>query len=236
MPKLILQFKGAFIQEQEIDKPSILIGRREGNDIKIDNLAVSGNHAKIQKVNDSYLIVDLKSTNGTFVNRKKVVQAKLNHEDEIIIGKHTLIFEHEEQAGLKKEKQEEAHPEPEPQEKDAAPNDKGLPEKSQKVQTGKIETAASINFISEPIGPAEIKLTKKLTIIGKREDADIKLKGAFAPKVAAMISKKPSGFSILPSEEKSKVKVNGDQISKQTDLSDGDIIEVGSVKLVFSAQ
>jgi hypothetical protein len=52
--------------------------------------------------------------------------------------------------------------------------------------------------------------------------------------VAAFINKKPSGYSILPSEEKSKVKVNGELISKQTDLSDGDIIEIGSVKLVFS--
>jgi pSer/pThr/pTyr-binding forkhead associated (FHA) protein len=236
MPKLIVQFKGAFIQEQEIDKSSILIGRREGNDIKIDNLAVSGNHAKIQKVDDSYIIVDLKSTNGTFVNRKKIIQAKLHHKDEIIIGKHTLIFEHESEAGAEKKEQKKKHHKPEPQEKDNVPDEKDLPEKNEKVKTGKIENVATINFISEPIGPAEIKLIKKLTIIGKREDADIKLKGTFAPKVAAMISKKPTGFSILPSEEKSKVKVNGDQISKQIELTDGDIIEIGSVKLVFSAQ
>jgi len=227
MPKLIIQFKGAFIQEHEVDKPSILIGRREGNDIKIDNLAVSGNHAKIQKVSDSFIIVDLKSTNGTFVNRKKVVQAKLFHKDEIIIGKHTLIFEDESQA-----KRKEGH---EPDETVLAPEEEELQKKSQLDDTSGIDKIATVNFISESPGQAEIKLTKKLTIIGKREDADIKLKGgAFTPKVAAFISKKPTGYSILSSEEKSKVKVNGELISKQTELSDGDIIEIGSVKLVFS--
>lgn len=231
MPKLILQFKGAFIQEQEIDKPSILIGRREGNDIKIDNLAVSGNHAKIQKVDNSYIIVDLKSTNGTFVNRKKVIQAKLHHKDEIIIGKHTLIFEDESQPGRQEENKEDHEPK---EEAIHEPDQGEPPKKSKEVKTGKIGNIATVNFISEPIGPAEVKLSKKLTIIGKRGDADIKLKGTFAPKVAAFINKKPSGYSILPSEEKSKVKVNGELISKQTDLSDGDIIEIGAVKLIFS--
>lgn len=230
MPKLILQFKGAFIQEQEIDKPSILIGRREGNDIKIDNLAVSGNHAKIQKVDNSYIIVDLKSTNGTFVNRKKVIQAKLHHKDEIIIGKHTLIFEDESQPG-RQEGNKEDHG---PKEAVLAPDEAEFPKKSKEAKTEVIDSIATMRFISEPIGPAEVKLTKKLTIIGKRADADIKLKGAFAPKAAAFINKKPSGYSILSSEEKSKVKVNGELISKQTELSDGDIIEIGAVKLVFS--
>jgi pSer/pThr/pTyr-binding forkhead associated (FHA) protein len=103
MAKLILKFKGTLIDEYTLDKSSITIGRREGNDIRIDNLAVSGNHAKIQRVDRSYIIVDLKSTNGTFVNRKKIVQAKLYHMDEITIGKHTLIYDDETQPPRKAE-------------------------------------------------------------------------------------------------------------------------------------
>lgn len=111
MAKIILKLKDALIMEYPLDKPSINIGRREDNDIRIDNLVVSGNHAKIQKVNGSYIIVDLKSTNGTFVNRKKIVQAKLYHLDEISIGKHTLIFDDETQP---KRKAEEPKPQTRP--------------------------------------------------------------------------------------------------------------------------
>ena len=103
MARLIVKFRGALVREHLLDKPSVRIGRREGNDIRIDNLAVSGNHAKIEKINGSFIIVDLKSTNGTFVNNKKIVQAKLRHLDEIMIGKHVLIFEDESQvAGARK--------------------------------------------------------------------------------------------------------------------------------------
>jgi pSer/pThr/pTyr-binding forkhead associated (FHA) protein len=230
MAKLILQFKGAFIKEYEIDKPSIRIGRREGNDIKIDNLAVSGNHAKIQKVDNSYIIVDLKSTNGTFVNRKKVVQAKLRHKDEITIGKHTLIFEDETQAGLEEEHGEVT----EPGETIFVPAEEETKGMGRVPTTEEIEKIATVSIIGETSGPSEIRLIKKLTIIGKRDDADIRLKGVFAPKTAAFINKKPSGYSIIPSEEKIHIKINGETISRQTELSDGDVIEIGSLKMVFS--
>lgn len=227
MAKVILKFKEALIKEYEVDKPSMRIGRREGNDIRIDNLAVSGNHAKIQKVDGAYIIVDLKSTNGTFVNRKKIVQAKLHHMDEITIGKHTLIFEDETQPPREAEApgdevvvEEPAAPSAPQQERPKAPH----PPQEMPL--------ARIQFL-EPRDQPEVTLHKKLTIIGRRDDADIRLKGLFDPKVAALINRKPSGYSILP-EEKVKIKVNGELVSRQTELSDGDVIEVGALKLLFN--
>jgi pSer/pThr/pTyr-binding forkhead associated (FHA) protein len=226
MARLILKFQGALIKEYEIDQPSTRIGRREGNDIQIDNLAVSGSHAKVQKVNDSYIIVDLKSTNGTFVNRKKIVQAKLNHMDEITIGKHTLIFEEEKQPSQKAP--EPLKPIAEPLKETAGPKEESQKETAATPPTGKL---GRFRFLGTG-EPREVILEKKLTIIGRRDDADIRLKGPFAPKMAAYINRKPSGYSILP-EDKVRVKVNGELVTSQTDLADGDVIDVGSLKIEF---
>jgi pSer/pThr/pTyr-binding forkhead associated (FHA) protein len=92
MPKMILKFKVTMQNEFLLEKEIVTIGRNPGNDICIDNLAVSSFHAKIIKQGDNYIIEDLKSTNGTFLNKKKIIKAALNDNDSIIIGKHTLTF------------------------------------------------------------------------------------------------------------------------------------------------
>lgn len=92
MPKLILKFQGVFIKEYNLDKPSMTIGRKEGNDIIIDHMSVSGHHAKIDKDEDTFKVTDLESTNGTYVNGKRITEAVLRPNDWITIGKHILYF------------------------------------------------------------------------------------------------------------------------------------------------
>lgn len=97
MPKLILKFQGVLIKEYALDKPSLTIGRKEENDICIDHMSVSGRHAKIDKVEDNtggyFTVTDLNSTNGTFVNGKKITAATvLRPNDWITVGKHILYF------------------------------------------------------------------------------------------------------------------------------------------------
>jgi pSer/pThr/pTyr-binding forkhead associated (FHA) protein len=70
----------------------LTIGRRESNHIVISNLAVSGLHAKVEYNQDGIFLIDLDSKNGTFVNGKASVKCKLNDGDEIVIGKHKMIF------------------------------------------------------------------------------------------------------------------------------------------------
>lgn len=94
MPIIALKFK-----EQIIDKflmesgQTITIGRKESNDITIDNLAVSGIHARIDSVSATFILTDLQSTNGTFVNEQLVSTHTLRNQDIILIGKHQLIFD-----------------------------------------------------------------------------------------------------------------------------------------------
>jgi len=64
----------------------------EANDVVIENLAVSGHHAKIDSVGDGYLLTDLQSKNGTFVNNEPVNSHWLQHNDDVLIGKHVILF------------------------------------------------------------------------------------------------------------------------------------------------
>jgi hypothetical protein len=75
-----------------------------------------------------------------------------------------------------------------------------------------------------------------MTMIGKSKMASVRLKGFFAPTTAALISKRESKYFIAPSENKTRVKINGEDVIGQRELAAGDIIEVGKVKLAFSYQ
>ena len=61
----------------------------------IDNPAVSGRHARVYREGNHYVLEDLKSTNGTFVNDKPIARHTLLEGDIVLVGKHTLFFTHE---------------------------------------------------------------------------------------------------------------------------------------------
>ncbi len=90
MLTILLKFNDKVLKTIETDKELVSIGRNVGNDIQIDNLSVSKNHAKITRDKDSYRVEDLKSTNGTYLNEKMVSKAELKHKDILTVGKHTL--------------------------------------------------------------------------------------------------------------------------------------------------
>src|SRR5712691_11510608 len=92
MAKLILKFNDAVIDQIEIKPGDMAIGRRPGSDVLLDNLAVSGNHANIFTVGEDSFIQDLDSTNGTFINNKKITKHHLKNGDIILIGKHSIIY------------------------------------------------------------------------------------------------------------------------------------------------
>ena len=69
------------------------IGRKSANDIVIDDMAVSGFHAVIDPVASTFVLRDLDSTNGTFVNQKRITMHHLRHRDVILLGEHELHFD-----------------------------------------------------------------------------------------------------------------------------------------------
>ena len=90
--KLILSMNGVVLQEYALDKEHMTIGRKPHNEIVVDNLAVSGEHATIVTIlNDSFL-EDLDSTNGTLVNGASIKKHFLQNNDVIEIGKYKLKY------------------------------------------------------------------------------------------------------------------------------------------------
>src|SRR5258706_6881341 len=92
MAKLILSMDGLVLKEIPLTKERTTIGRKPHNDIQIDNLAVSGEHAVIVTIlNDSFL-EDLGSTNGTLVNGNPIKKHFLQNNDVVELGKYKLKF------------------------------------------------------------------------------------------------------------------------------------------------
>ena len=95
MAKLILSMDGLILKEYTLAKERTTIGRKPHNDIQIDNLAVSGEHAVVESIlNDSFL-EDLGSTNGTLVNGQQIKKHFLQNNDVIELGKYKLKYLHE---------------------------------------------------------------------------------------------------------------------------------------------
>ncbi len=91
--QIVLKFNDSVIRQIESDSTEVTIGRDPEADIQIDNISVSRLHAKIIEGPNYYLLEDLGSTNGTFVNGKRVTKKYIKEDDEIIIGKHTLMVD-----------------------------------------------------------------------------------------------------------------------------------------------
>jgi pSer/pThr/pTyr-binding forkhead associated (FHA) protein len=92
MPRLILKFDDRVVNEYALGSV-VTVGRLPDNVLVIDNPAVSGHHARILLEGDHYVVEDLKSKNGTFVNEQDVVRARLQNGDVVLVGKHKLIFD-----------------------------------------------------------------------------------------------------------------------------------------------
>ncbi|MBK5206348.1 MAG: FHA domain-containing protein [Polaromonas sp.] len=99
MPKIIVSIDGVVIKEVQLTKDRTSLGRRPYNDIVIDNLAVSGEHAVLQMSGNEVYLVDLNSTNGTYVNGKAVKKQLLQSGDVFEIGKYHVTYVNEASSG-----------------------------------------------------------------------------------------------------------------------------------------
>ena len=245
MAKLYLKFEQAVLKEYEMkDGASMTIGRLPDNNVHIDNLAVSGHHARIVWEGDHFILEDNNSLNGTFVNNRRVNRAALKHGDVVLIGKHTVQYWDEARRGSGEPVHHDPPPAAVPQIEatmvlDTRKAKEMMAQQSAASGSGGAaavpakERIGQLNVMDGKTDQRQYVLSGKLTVIGKSDMASIKLKGWFAPKVAAVINKRDSKYFIAASEKDVKVKVNATEISGPKELSEGDIIEVAGVKLTF---
>ena len=94
MPRLTLMLDRKTVQVYDVDRSVIRVGRIAEMDIVIDNVSVSRRQAEIQREGDGWIVRDIGSSNGTFVNGERLSgDRKLQPGDEIGIGKYSIFFE-----------------------------------------------------------------------------------------------------------------------------------------------
>ena len=225
-PKVIVKYQGTVIREMELQGAELTIGRKGDNGLSIEDPSVSGHHAKIVKIQSVFFVEDLHSTNGTLVNNKPIDRHQLQDTDVIMIGNHRLLF------------QDVVKPEMVPAWSSAGEADETMVLQGEKHRDvpSRLSRPATLKIIAGRTDRHEYQLSHQLTVIGSEEGVTVKLHGWFAPKVAAMIGRRGDGYYIRPVKDGKKVIVNGSVVKSQTDLKDGDRVEVAGVTMYFSSK
>ncbi len=231
MPKLLLKFNAAVIKEVSLEKGSVSVGRKPDNDIVIDNPAISGHHCKVSLEGGTYYVEDLDSTNGTYVNQKRVKKSGLHNNDVVGIAKHSIVF-----VDAAATEAAEA----------AVDGDATMmisPEKQAELVAA---SAAAKDTLGGKTGllkvlkgvadKTEYELKGASTYIGKSDRVQVQIKGSglfgSAPEVAASIHRKPEGYVLMAVEAGFPV-VNGNKVTGSVVLKDGDFIECGGTTMQF---
>ena len=214
MPKMIVSIDGVVIKEVQLTKDRTTLGRRPYNDIVIDNLAVSGEHAVLQMMATEVYLEDLNSTNGTYVNGKAVKKQLLQNNDTVEIGKYKIKYINEvANPGYEKTMILKAGSIPPP-----------LPVRAEGASATAEQTsvAAAIKVLSGAAAGREVPLVKVVTTIGK-------------PGVAvAAITKRPYGFVVAHVEGTAKPTLNGATIGAEpVTLKNGDLLELAGTQMQF---
>ena len=206
MPKMIVSIDGVVIKEVQLTKDRTTLGRRPYNDIVIDNLAVSGEHAVMQMSGMDVFLEDLNSTNGTYVNGKAIKKQQLQNGDSVEIGKYKIKFVHEGATDS--------------YEKTTVINAGAVVDAgdSQGASLG----SAAIKVMSGTAAGREVPLVKVVTTIGK-------------PGVAvAAITRRPHGYVVALVEGATRPTVNSRPLGTDAvDLRHGDLIELAGTQMQF---
>jgi pSer/pThr/pTyr-binding forkhead associated (FHA) protein len=226
--RLILSMDGAVLKEYALNKERMTVGRKPHNDIVIDNLAVSSEHAAIVTIlNDSFL-EDLDSTNGVTVNGVAIKKHFLQNNDVIEIGKYTLKYINEQPAQRAESSEEDfektmvmrapaRQPQAVPPPPPAAPQLAAEPARA----TVGVKPAA-IQILSGPNAGRELDLVKSLTTLG-RTGVQV-----------AVLTRRPHSYFITHVEGANYPLLNGRALNDQPHpLNNHDIIELAGVKMEF---
>lgn len=230
MAKLILSMDELVLKEINLAKERTTIGRKPHNDIQIDNLAISGEHAVVISILNDCFLEDLGSTNGTFVNGQSIKKHFLQNGDTIELGKYRLKYINDtpqQVASADFEKTMILRPgampkAPEAEPATPAPTPAAIAPNPPPVQAATTLPLGAIQVLSGGNAGKELELTKTLTTLGK-------------PGVqVAVIARRPHGYFITHVEGAHFPVVNGVTLDNQAHaLNDHDIIELAGIKMEF---
>lgn len=232
MPKMIVSMDDVVIKEVQITKDRTTLGRRPYNDIVIDNLAVSGEHAAILMNGSEVVIEDLNSTNGTYVNGRAIKRQALQNGDGIDVGKYKLKFVGDgaaqdfDKTMVVRARPATPAPASAPVSAPAAAVSPAFASAGAASPAAHPGNSANMNAMIKVLSGAatgrEVPLTKVVTTIGK-------------PGVAvAAITKRQHGFVVHHVEGGGNPTLNGAPIgSDPINLHSGDVVELAGTKMQF---
>jgi pSer/pThr/pTyr-binding forkhead associated (FHA) protein len=214
---MIVSIDGVVIKEVQLTKDRTTLGRRPYNDIVIDNLAVSGEHAVLQMTGNEVYLEDLNSTNGTYINGKAVKKQLLQNNDTVEIGKYKIKYMNE-APGATNEKTL-------IMKAGSVPPPLGPAASAPAALSGGADLSGvkgAIKVLSGAAAGREVPLVKVVTTIGK-------------PGVAvAAITKRPHGFVVAHVEGSNKPTLNGAAIGAEpVNLKNGDLLELAGTQMQF---
>jgi predicted component of type VI protein secretion system len=236
MGKIIIKFNNEVIDHIDLKQGDMKIGRKPGCEIMIDNLAISGEHANIFTVGEDSFIQDMGSTNGTFINNKKITKHHLKNGDAVVIGKHTLVYLTEspharEQDDFAKtviispttaREPMETRPAPSPVPSETGETPAITVETLKKdAPPSRAERHGALFVLSGVNSGKRIELMKKITNLGR------------TGKRAGTIAQIGDGYLLTPGDDETPT-LNGKPIPKEgSRLKNGDLIEVSGTRLQF---
>jgi pSer/pThr/pTyr-binding forkhead associated (FHA) protein len=236
MASVKLQFEERVLKEWPADL-MLTIGRLPDNDVVIDNPAVSSHHACLFRDGNDWVIEDLDSKNGTFVNGKRVARHVLQHGAVLLIGKHTLVFDQHAAGAPAPEHTGPSLP--------ALGDTIYLDTSQHRVLLSTVGDAAAaapaaqhrpsepavLRVVKGKLDADEYPLTARTSLVGKAECAAVRLRGWFKPKVAIAVARNGDGYVVTPLG--AKAFVNGQQVQQRHKLRSGDKLSVSGVTFEF---
>jgi predicted component of type VI protein secretion system len=257
MPKLVLLFEGRVLKETPVSQTTpVTIGRLPDNTIVIDNTAVSSHHVRIGREGPQFVVEDLGSTNGTFVNGEKVAKRPLRHGDTILVGKHKLFFDRMGEAEfegaelpgrelpdfggtviLDADQQQRllAAAQARILARAAAVTPPSTPDAAPAPDAAsappKKPTVGRLYVLRGRSDLTEYRLDSPTAAIGRSNEALVRLHGWFKPRLAVEIAR--MGESYVATPVSGRALVNGQPLQNRRGLEHGDVLEVGGLELEF---
>ena len=212
MPRLIISLEGAFVREVPLMRDRTTLGRRPSNDIVIDNLAVSGEHAAVCRTPGGWSLEDLARTNGTYLNGRALRREPLQPEDVIDIGRYQLRFL-DEPPRIDLERTLVVQPLGGAADSWPETVDRGAPPDA---------AAACLRVRSGPAAGREIALVKVVTTIGRPGQAVVSITRRAGVYAIAHLDGEPPG------------RLNGIALSREPlALKPGDRLELAGIEMEF---
>ena len=229
MARLILSLRGRELDKFLIGQGKVLIGRTPECDIKIDNPAISRRHASIEYGGGEYVVTDLGSSNGTFINGEPLKgPTTIKPGDVINLAKFELQFQDDPRTevekmtgGLDMEATMMVDSEKMAQAFMSAPD--GAPSASGPRKLVVLKGDASTK---------ELPIERDVVTIGKDDNCDLIVKGFFLDKIEATISNKQGKYYIAAFG--GSVKVNEEKLDSEKALKVGDTFSVGKTIIAFT--